>query len=93
MIIPWGHGLRIHDSFYNQKIKNWALTETVENDDNFKIEYTDKYAEIINGQTKAIVDTNGKITFFNSDNKNCLRNIGAKENKRRKGLMKISILM
>ena len=72
LIIPWGHGLRVHDSFYNQKIKNWALTETVENDDNFKIEYTDKYAEIINGQTKAIVDTNGKITFFNSDNKKLL---------------------
>ena len=26
LIIPWGYGLRVHDSFYNQKIKNWALT-------------------------------------------------------------------
>ena len=65
-ILPWGHGLRVHDSFFD-KMNNWALEEKVSPDDNFSIKYYEDHAEIINGKTKAIVNRNGKITFYKID--------------------------
>ena len=44
-IIPWGHGLRVCDSFGNVE-HNWALTETVDKQDNLLIEYDNDKAKI-----------------------------------------------
>lgn len=63
-IIPWGHGLRVCDSFGNVD-NNWALTEKVKCQNNFSIKYGDDSSSIINGKTKAVVDKDGKITFYN----------------------------
>ena len=63
-IIPWGHGLRVCDSF-SKVDNNWALTEKVTKQANFNVTYNDNSAVIINGQTKAVVDKDGKITFYN----------------------------
>jgi alpha-D-xyloside xylohydrolase len=65
-ILPWGHGLRVHDSFFD-KMNNWALEEKVKPDDNFVVKYYEDHAEIINGKTKATVNQNGKITFYKND--------------------------
>lgn len=65
-ILPWGHGLRVHDSFFDN-MDNWALEEKVSPDDNFRVQYHADYAEIINGKTKASIDKNGKITFYKVD--------------------------
>lgn len=71
LILPWGHGLRVHDSFFTP-LSNWALTEDVKPDHNFKIIFKEDYGEIINGKTKARIDKNGKIVFFNIDDKKIL---------------------
>lgn len=67
-IIPWGHGLRVCDSFGNVE-HNWALTETVDKQDNLLIEYDNDKAKITNGKTAAIVDNDGKIIFYNQTGK------------------------
>lgn len=65
-IIPWGHGLRVCDSFSREN-NCWALTEKTDIQRNFHVQYNDNSANIVNGQTKAEVDQDGKITFYNSD--------------------------
>ena len=65
-IIPWGHGLRVCDSF-SKLDNNWALTEKVTRQTNFQINYGSDSATIINGKTKAVVDKDGKIIFYNID--------------------------
>lgn len=65
-ILPWGHGLRVHDSFFD-KMNNWSLEEKVKPDDNLSIKYYEDHAEIINGKTKAVVDKNGKVIFYKID--------------------------
>lgn len=67
-IYPWGHGLRVHDSFFDG-MNDWALTEKVDFDPNFNVTYSRNKATIVNGKTKAIVDKNGKITFYCKDRK------------------------
>ncbi|GFP04098.1 hypothetical protein E0703_05860 [Lactobacillus helveticus] len=69
LILPWGHGLRVHDSFFTP-LSNWALTEDVNPDHNFKIIFKEDYGEIINGKTKARIDKSGKIIFYNIDDLN-----------------------
>lgn len=63
-IIPWGHGLRVCDSFSNED-NNWALTENVGKQSNFLVKYQNNSASIINGKIRAEVDKNGKVIFFN----------------------------
>lgn len=65
-IYPWGHGLRVHDSFFDG-MHNWALTEKSDFDSNFAVTYNDDEATIVNGKTKAIVNKNGKITFYDKN--------------------------
>jgi len=65
-IIPWGHGLRVCDSFSREN-NCWALTEKTDIQRNFHVQYNDNSANIVNGQTKAEVDQDGKIIFYNSD--------------------------
>ena len=50
-IYPWGHGLRVHDSFFDG-MHNWALTEKSDFDSNFAVTYNDDEATVI------MVDTN-----------------------------------
>ena len=70
-ILPWGHGLRVHDSFFDQA-NDWALSEKVKADENFSVTYSEEKAEIINGKTCATVDNTGKITFYNLKGKKIL---------------------
>jgi len=65
-IIPWGHGLRVCDSFSKEN-NCWALTEKVNIQKNFHVQYNGNSASIVNGQTKAEVDQDGKITFYSSN--------------------------
>ncbi|MFY0930674.1 family 31 glucosidase, partial [Lactobacillus paragasseri] len=55
-IYPWGHGLRVHDSFFDG-MHNWALTEKSDFDSNFAVTYNDDEATIVNG----------KITFYDKN--------------------------
>lgn len=65
-IYPWGHGLRVHDSFFDG-MHNWALTEKSDFDSNFTVIYNADEATIVNGKNKAIVNKNGKITFYDKN--------------------------
>ena len=52
-IYPWGHGLRVHDSFFD----GMALTEKSDFDSNFRVIYNADEATI----------ENGKITFYDKN--------------------------
>lgn len=67
-IIPWGHGLRVCDSF-NRENNNWALTEKVDYQNNFSVRYDSDRGSITNGNTTGKVDKDGKITFYNQKGK------------------------
>ena len=44
-----------------------ALTEKSDFDSNFRVIYNADEATIVNGKTKAIVNKNGKITFYDKN--------------------------
>lgn len=81
-ILPWGHGLRVCDSF-DDIGNNWALTEKVENLHDFNLVYAKDHAVIKNGNTVAQVTNQGKVTFYNQNDKVLLEEFWRFRNKNR----------